>query len=123
MATFSRKSYEMIARVINDALYQNAHNAEPIAEGIIMGLALAFSRDNERFDGKRFINACAGEEIPSVDRVALVDGYEAFLLDDLAGEAQSAPTYHAGGIPTRHYDMSDEQAAEMLNDGKRPRRS
>ena len=30
--------------------------------------------------------------------------------------------FMAGGVPTRHYDMSDEQAAEFRNEGhRRPR--
>lgn len=62
----SRKDYVLISTVIRDiATDLAAGYAEPTGENVladvIAGLAVALAKDNDRFDGNRFLQACTPE--------------------------------------------------------------
>ena len=57
----TKKDYEMIAKVLQYHIHLEWNNLSSYSTSIAEDLAEVFARDNERFNHKKFMEACVPE--------------------------------------------------------------
>lgn len=67
--SMTKKHYEIVAKALNAVLWH--HESDPAtAMAAVRELSQAFIRDNDRFDPKKFIEACCQSRTPLPHTVA-----------------------------------------------------